>query len=341
MGDRQVTLKDVAEKAGVSTAVVSAAISGGTNNIRMSEATRERVERAIAETGYRVNHAAKSLSMSRSGVIAAVVPKIANPVFEFAIRGMHAAAEENGDVLMLADALWIEPGSQLMSRMAGTGMVDGFLVRSTHWGTETITELISRRIPFVILQTPVPRGHTSVWVDDVAGIATAAEHLLELGHRRVAMVGGPESATLGGPRVEGYLQALRAYGVPVEPPLVRPCGYDADIVGREVHALLGSEAPPTALIVDNIMVAQNAVAAVLDAGVRVPDDLSIVVYQDLPFADAMRPALTTVRMPLYEAGMRGYRTLRRMIDGARVRSAVVSTPRPRLIDRGSTASPHR
>lgn len=323
-------------RAGVSPAVVSAAMSGREHNIRMSEATRLRVERAIVETGYRANHAATALRRSRSGIIAAVVPKIANPVFELAIRGMHDAADEVGDVLLLADALWIEPGSGLMSRMAGTGMVDGFLVRSTEWGTETAAELTQRDIPFVMLQTPRPDANeTRIWLDDEAGISLATRHLLDLGHRKIALVGGPGYPPEPGPRVTGYLTALADYEVPIDHDLIRRTGFDPSVLGRTVYDVLSSPKRPTAMVIDNLTIASGAFAAIHDLGLRAPDDLSVVVYQDLPSADSMRPAPTTVQMPVYQAGLRGYRTLRRLIDGKRPRSGVVSTPKPKLIDRGS------
>ncbi|GAB3750885.1 LacI family DNA-binding transcriptional regulator [Microlunatus parietis] len=340
MVERHVTLKDVAKRAGVSTAVVSAAISGNATTIRMSEATRLRVERAVAETGYRVNHAAKSLRMSRSGIIAAVVPKIANPVFEYAIRGIQAAAEEAGDVLMLTDALWIKHGSHLMQRMVGTRMVDGFLVRSPQLGSETIEELTSRTIPYVILQTPAEDDQrTSVWVDDHAGIALATEHLLRLGHRRIALIGGPDQASYGGPRVAGYLDTLRSAGLRPDPRLVHRSGFDPHVVAQSAMAVLTGPEPPTAMIIDNVIAAPGALAAIVDLGLRVPEDLSVVAYQDLPIAGVLRPAPTTIRMPVYEAGVRGYRALRQLIDGKRARSALVKSPRPKLIDRGSTAPP--
>lgn len=331
------TIKDVAKRAGVSTAVVSAVISGARGNVRMSEATRLRVEQAIQDTGYRVNHAAKSLSLSRSGVIAAVVPKIANPVFELAIRGMHAAAEEHGDVLLLADALWIEPGSHLMSRIVGTGMVDGVLLRSNQWGNETAEELTKRSIPYVILQNPRPDDSVSVWIDDAAGIGLATTHLLGLGHRRIALVGGPVLPIASCARVDGYRSALRAAGVRFDRSLIKQVGYEPPDLTAATRELLGSARPPSALIIDNIVAAPGAIAALIDLGLRIPADLSIVVYQDLPIADAMRPAPSTVRMPVQQAGMRAYTTLRRMIDGRRVQSAVVTRPAPKLIDRGSTA----
>src|SRR5690606_14432966 len=198
-------------------------------------------------------------------------------------------------------------------------------------GSETIEELTSRTIPYVILQTPVEDdGRTSVWVDDHAGIGVATEHLLRLGHRRIALIGGPDQA-FGGPRVEGYLSRLRAAGVRPDPRLIHRSGFDPHTVAQSAMTVLTGPEPPTALIIDNVIAAPGALATIVDLGLRVPDDLSVVVYQDLPAADLMRPAPTTVRMPIYEAGVRGYRTLRRLIDGKRAGSALVKSPRPKLI----------
>jgi len=332
-----VTIKDVAKRAGVSPALVSAALGGASRTVRMSEATRLRVEQAVAETGYRANHAARSLSSSRTGVIAAVVPKIANPVFELAIRGMQAAAEEHGEVLMLADSMWIEPGTHLMSRMAGTGMVDGFLVRSTTWGSERSDELTRRGLPFVIMQTPGPDQPTSVWVDDQAGMYRAASHLTALGHRDIALVGGYAGIEQ---RAGGFRSALAEVGVRPHEDRIQLLGFDPEVIGAAVREIMTAPRPPTALVIDNVIAAPGATAALIDLGIRVPQDLSLVVYHDLPTADQLRPAPTTVRMPLAEAGRRGYLTLRKLINGQSASSAIVRRPGPKLIDRGSTAPLH-
>lgn len=330
-----VTIKDVAQRAGVSPSLVSAALGGSSRTVRMSEATRLRVEQAALETGYRANHAAKALRSSRTGIIAAVVPKIANPVFEMVIRGIQSAAEEHGDVLMLADSTWIEPGSHLMARMAGSGMVDGFLVRSTEWGSERSDELSRRGLPFVILQTPGTGLPTSVWVDDNAGVQLATSHLVSLGHRDVALVGGV--ADRGAARAAGYREAMAAAGLRVRTNRMHLVGFDPVIIDAVVRDLMGESRPPTAMVIDNVTAAPGALAALLDLGVRVPQDLSLVVYQDLPAADQLRPAPTTVRTPLAETGRRGYLTLREMINGRTAASSLVRRPAPKLIDRGSTA----
>ncbi len=329
-----VTIKDVAQRAGVSTAVVSAVLGGRSRTVRMSEATRQRVEQAIAETGYRANHAAQSLSRSRTGVIAAVVPRIANPVFEQVISGLQAEAEENGEVLLLADALWVEAGTHLMARMAGSGMVDGFLVRSTTWGSERVEEFTKRGLPFVILQTPGPDHPISVWADDRAGIALAARHLIALGHRDIMLVGGH------GGRAQGLVDELERAGLP-HGEAIAALGYDLDRTAATVRSVMSGDSPPTALVIDNIISAPGALAALQDLGIRVPEDLSIIVFHDLPIADHLRPAPTTVRMPMELVGRHAYRTLQRMISGEDVSSEVVDSPAPVLVDRGSTGPPPR
>lgn len=339
-----VTIKDVAQRAGVSTAVVSAVLGGRSRTVRMSEATRERVTQAIAEIGYSANHAAKSLSLSRTGVIAAVVPKIANPVFEYVIRGMHHAAESHGEVLMLADSMWIEPGTHLMGRMAGSGMVDGFLVRTAEWGSERTEEFTKRRLPFVVLNTPrspedgyPPDDMTRVWIDDHAGFHLLGSHLTGLGHRRIGYVGGPNS--LSGHRMAGLIDAMAEAGHTVDPGLMHGVGYDLDRIAQVAREVLTRPDRPTALVVDNVIAAPAVLAVAAELGLSVPEQLSIVAFQDLPAADWMRPAPTTVRMPLFETGIRAYEVLHALIAGEKASSEIVNDPVPELVDRGSTAPP--
>ena len=179
-------------------------------------------------------------------------------------------------------------------------------------------------------------NHVCVWVDDLAGIQAATSHLLRLGHRRIAMVGGPSAPFTTDTRGEGYRQAFTASGLtPPSDMIFR--GYLLADVHAAVMSLLGSSTPPTAIVVDNISTASALVAAVHDLGVRVPQDLSVIAYQDIPQADLYRPALTTVAMPLYEAGRRGYAMLQRMIAGQKGQSVVVRRPAPKIINRHSTA----
>jgi len=332
-----VTLRDVARRAGVSASVVSA-VTSGSKTVRMSAPTRERVEAAIAELGYRTNHAAKSLKMARTGIVSVIVPKLSNPVFAQTIAGIEDAAEESGDVVLVSDSDRIGPGTNLMHRLAGTGMADGFLVRSSRVGDATVDELKARGIPYVVLNGPPVDEHTCVWVDDRAGIDLATSALLDRGHRRIALVGGPVAMNAEDARAEGFRDAFTSRGLTPPRGGLHRIGYELTDVAREITDLLSTTNRPTAVVVDNITVAAAALAAAADAGLRVPQDLSIVGYHDVATAAFLRPAVTTVRMPVREAGERGFRALRDLIDGRRARSVIVRSPRPKLVLRDTVAS---
>lgn len=335
-----VTLRDVAERAGVSPAVVSAAISGGSSNVRMSEATRQRVHEAIRETGYRVNHAARSLRTKRTGVVSAVVPKLSNPVFEHVIRGIQDEVARDDGVLLLADADWLTPGSHLLSRLAGRGMTDGFLVRRAQLGDDTIDALTQMQVPCVVLAGPDGK-HPSIWVDDRAGIRCAVSHLLELGHRRIALVGGlalPPSHV--DTRHLGFIDAFDAAGIPAPTDLHRPVGYGHAEVRAAVSELIQHPDPPTAIVSDNVNAAPAVYFALAEAGVRVPDEMSVVAYHDVAAADSEWPPLTTVRMPLYDVGVQAAGMLRSLIAGQEEAGRIIEGG-AELVLRRSTAAASR
>ncbi len=333
-----VTQREVAARAGVSPSVVSAVLAGS-SSVRMSEETRRRIEQVIAETGYRTNHAARSLRQARSRIVSAVVPKLTNPIFNQVVAGIETAADLDDTMVIISDSERLAEGGTLLSRLVGTGMADGFLVRETTLGDETIAEFQRRGIPFVVLNGRGTRGHTSVWVDDTAGIAAATDHLLELGHRRIGLVGGPVHGTGTDDRRRGFDQAHAGRRRSVSVELVRPVGYEPEAIHAATRELLALRRRPTALVVDNAWVARAAVAAAIDHHVAIPDELSIITYHDIPTAEFDRPALSSVAMPLDEAGRQGYAVLRRMINGERPRSRVITDPAPRVIDRGSTRPP--
>ncbi|ASN22074.1 LacI family DNA-binding transcriptional regulator [Arthrobacter sp. YN] len=220
----------------------------------------------------------------------------------------------------------------------GTGMVDGFLVRFLTAAEENISIFQQRNVPCVVLNGPTDGVNVCVWVDDYRGIFVGTTHLLKLGHRRIAMLGGPPTPFTEDTRGAGFRDAFSARDLTPPPADAVVRGYDPTAIRSTVSQLMQSSEPPTAIIIDNIVAARGLIAAVADLGLRLPDDLSVVAYHDIPQADYYRPALTTIKMPLYEAGVKGYEVLQRMIAGEKVKSHIVRRPAPKIIDRGSTAA---
>lgn len=341
---RMVTMRDVAARAGVSVAVVSTVVSGRSGNVRISEATRQRVLHAVAETGYRRNHAARSLRSSQAGVIAVVVPKLTNPILATAIDQMQQLAQDQGLVLMLTDADWIMTNgkvSNLMTRLSGTGLVDGFIVRTTLIGDEAVADLTARGVPLVVLNEPFPgEDEVCVWVDDESGIRAAAGHLLELGHKRIAMIGGPKDApSLDSARYRGFRAALAEHGLLKSSPSIHAVGYGDSEIAETVHRLFQGRWPPTGLVVDNVVAAPAAIAALIDMGLRVPKDVSVIAYHDVHAAETMRPSLSTVQMPVGIAGRVAFETLLTLIRGEPAEASIITDPPPIVIQRQTTGPP--
>jgi len=270
--------------------------------------------------------------------VSAVVPKLSNPVFEHVIRGIQDQVSSDGGVLMLADAEWLTPDSHLLTRLAARGMTDGFLVRRAQLGDDTIDALEAMQVPCVVLAGP-DGTHPSVWVDDRAGIRCATSHLLALGHRRIALVGGLQlPAGRSDSRLLGFHDAFAEAGVAASADLHRPVGYAHPDIRRAVTELLATEQPPTAIVADNVTVAPAVYFALAEAGLRVPEDVSVVAYHDIATVDMMWPPLTTVRMPLREAGAQAARMLTTLIEGERAGGTILEGG-AELVARSSTAPP--
>ncbi|WP_232827428.1 LacI family DNA-binding transcriptional regulator [Jiangella endophytica] len=339
-------MREVAAKAGVSVAVVSAVVSGGSGNVRLSEETRQRVLRTVEATGYRRNHAARALRSSHAGVISVVIPRVTNAVLARAMEGMQQLAQDEGLVLMLTDANWIVADgkvSNLMTRLSGTGIVDGFIVRTTSVGNEAVADLTARGVPLVILHEPFPgHDHVCVWVDDEPGVRAAAEHLIELGHEHIAMIGGPRhDIPDDAARSRGFRAALAEHDLPLTSQSILAVGYGEAEIAAAIRKLFQAATPPTGIVVDNVVAAPAAMATVVDLGLRVPDDVSVIAYHDIDAAGLTRPSLSTVKMPVEEAGRKGLETLLRLIAGEPAESVLVSDPPPVVIQRQSTAPPSR
>lgn len=333
------TLKDVAAKAGVSIPVVSAYISGS-KSVRMSEATRQRVAAAIEEVGYVPNLAARSLRTTRTNVIAVVVPKLDNPALADLLKGIYARAADNGYVIMLGDAAQLTSGSRVLEHFSAQGTVDGFLVRrSTALPPEVVSDLARRGLPLVFLDQETDGDHHWLAPDDQGGFRAATDHLIALGHERIAFFGGPD-APFTRLRHQGYADAMAARGLPVLPPIRSSQdaqgGYEAFTAHLAGPIAGGSDEAPTALVVNNSMSATGVLAAAHDAGVPVPGRLSVVGYHDIATAQYVRPSLSTVRMPMYELGVAGVTMLHDVVNGVRVESRVLDDPAPLVVARESS-----
>src|SRR5690606_18938848 len=175
----------------------------GSRHVRTSAEVRERVLRTVAEMNYVPNHAARSLRLARSGLVAAVIPHLGNPVYADMLRGIQDAAESLGYVLILTEAYRVRPGSDLLRRLVDEGRADGFLVRSSH-ALQPFASMSRTKLPIVQLDAGRAARRAGVRLDNVAGARVATEHLLQLGHERLGFVGGLRDSGTDADRRRGF-----------------------------------------------------------------------------------------------------------------------------------------
>lgn len=331
----RVSITDVARHAGVTPAVVSRVLNGDPK-LQVRAETRDRVLTAARELDYTPSHAARALRHNRAGALGLAVHDMANPLYGEIILGAQRAAAEAGHVLLLADIDGLARGDQTVHRAVHGGAIDGLLLQRA--GTASDRKVIttaSTRIPTVLLND---RSTTlaSVALDDAGGTRLATQHLLDLGHTRVGhlKVGGTQRS---GARVRGWREALTRAGLPVDPSWLVAGGHTVESGQVGMRELLTTAGRLTAVVVGNVLAAIGALTAVREAGLRVPEDLSVIAFHDVPYAAHLVPSLTAVAMPLRELGAAAVTLLLERLGGAAPRQVVVRDPEPVLVLRGSTA----
>lgn len=334
---RRPTLTAVAERAGVSIATASKVL----NRHDVAPATRERVEAAVAELGYR-SPGARRVAVRRT--VEFLVDKLDSPYAMEVLRGVTLAAEE-ADVDVTVSRLRRGGGDRPESattwtrRLVSARRTGAIVVTGQVTGT-TYASIARARLPVVVvdplhLTTPelVSVGSTN-WT----GGRTATEHLLDLGHTRIAMIGGPEVSISAVARVDGYRSACQRAGVPVDPALVRHVAFDHDAARQAADTLLRLPDPPTAVVASSDAQALGVLEAARVLGVVVPRDLSVVGYDDTYVAAWTNPPLTSVHQPLHDIGRVALRTVVAMAEG-RVPDAHHIELATSLVVRCSTAPP--
>jgi LacI family transcriptional regulator len=333
-----VTLGDVAQAAGVSVSVVSRVLNDDPA-LRAREETRTRVRNAAALLNYTPNHAARSLRLSHADTIALVVPDVTNAIFSEMLRGVEDEASASSLQVLLGRAERLRPGSDYLRRLLGEGRVDGFVVQLRDDSDVLDFERsVADRLPVVLMHSRGSR-RGSVTVDDVRGARLATEHLVGLGHSEIAFVGGVRENQTARRRARGFSQAMAAAGIRRRTAWVLQSGYVPEQGRAAAHLLLAAERRPTAVVVANVNAALGFLLGARECGLTIPDQLSVVAIHDHWVAALVTPALTTVRMPLYEMGRTGVRLLTEKMAGINPADVLLVDPPPELLVRGSTGPP--
>jgi LacI family transcriptional regulator len=334
--DRPLTLAEVAAAAGVSVPTVSKVIN---QRADVAPATRERVQRVLTEHGYVVNRAGRSLRLGKSRQID-VISQDLDSYYAFQIlRGIQDALQST-DVRAVLASTHDQRSRELqwIQRLAD-GSTDGAILILADRTSLHLQELRRRGVPFVVVDQAGELGpdDLSVSATNASGAKAATEYLLSLGHRRIAAQLGPADFPSTRARLEGYSTALMAAGLPIDGSLIRYGDWQAAGAIAETQHLLTLPDRPTAIFAGNDNQALGVYRALYQHGMRVPDDMSVVGFDDLPYAALITPALTTVRQPLLEMGRVATTMLRRLIAGDEVESVRVELATP-LIVRESCAT---
>jgi LacI family transcriptional regulator len=328
------TMRDVAEKAGVSVTSVSHVV----NETRpVSDELRARVIAAMRELGYRPNRLARGLRRGETFTLGLIMPDIASPFFCEMARCIEDAGFERGYSVLLCNSDQRLDKELAYARSLVEAQADGILYIAASPSTEAVELVLANGIAVVVMGRELPGlALDSVVLDNVAGGRMATQHLVQLGHRRIACVGSRSNGEPFGGRVEGYRQALAAEGASVAGPLV----VQGILRGRGeydgIRELLSGRDRPTALFACNDKRAIYALKVAPSLGVWVPSDLSIVGFDDISMASLTRPALTTLAQPRKEMGEMAVSMLLERIQDPDLppRSKVLA---PKLVVRESTA----
>ncbi|MGZ8438489.1 MAG: LacI family DNA-binding transcriptional regulator [Candidatus Limnocylindrales bacterium] len=312
------TISDVAKLAGVSAMTVSRVIN---NSGYIGRETRSRVEAAVAELAYVPNALGRQLRSKRTKMLALVLTDIMNPFFTTIARGVEDVARGQGFSVVFCNTDESEAEEARYLLMLVQRQVDGVLLVPASTSGKSLRMLSSHTMPVVVLDRRIrSRKADSVRSDSEAGAHTLTKHLIGLGHRRIAMLTGRRSVSTSIDRVAGYRMAMAEAGLEVDDDLVRFGAYnygDFDQVdgSRMAREVLAADPRPTAIFAANNFIAFGAIRAIREAGLRMPEDMSVVAFDDLPTAWLSDPFLTVVDQPAYEIGRRGAELLLARLDG--------------------------
>jgi DNA-binding LacI/PurR family transcriptional regulator len=331
------TIRDVAERAGVSRQTVSRVING---KPEVSPQTRLRVLGVIEELGYRPSAVARSMVTGRTCLLGCISPNLVDYTFACMIENAQAEARRLGYFVLTGSAPAVADVEPLLEEMLNRH-IDGLLVMNPHADERYrfVLPLVKRGLPIAYLNDrPREEPVSSVRCDDVDGGYQATRYLIGLGHRAIATIHGPTRETCTTDRLLGYRQALAEAGLKVDPALVVEGDWSPESGHRAVQRLLASQRPFTAIFAQNDRMAIGAIRALQDAGLGVPEDVSVIGFDDIPLAAYCHPPLTTLYQPMEECGRRAVRLLVETIGNPH-RSPEQVLLRARLVERGSCAPP--
>jgi len=334
-----VRLKDIARHAGVSVMTVSKALRDEPD---VSAATKARIKALAQQMGYVPDSSAQGLRNRTSKLFGLVIPSSTDPIFARIVYAIEERAHELGYDILLAHTLNKPDREEACIRRLLSRRVDGLFVSPVYRfeaEARIYSEVLARQIPTVLIGPPAPfcKSFASVDTDEQVASYTATQHLLKLGHKRIAYLTGPPVAPWAHERFEGFRRAMREAGLDVDDRLVFQAGNTLEDGTKATLQMLNEACDATAIQAVNDLVAIGCAEALFSQGLRIPEDLSLVGFGNILTAEYFRVPLTTMRQPKLRLGMAAVEMMMSLIRGEKVQSRRLSAE---LIERKSSAPPH-
>ena len=327
----------VAERARVSTATVSRVING---TATVSPKTAERVRDAIEALHFYPDISARTLGSGRSGLYGLIISDITNPYFPELVKAFEDIAVEHGQDVLIANTDYDPKRMELCVIRMLQRKVDGVAIMTSEMDDRLIHKFSHRQIPTIFMDTPKGmKGVSSVRVDYASGVKQAMEHLFGLGHQRVAFISGPLSLSSARIRARAFTRSLRQHGLHAEPRLMQEANHRVEGGHAAMRDILNSGKPPSAVLASNDLTAIGAMGAIREAGLRIPEDISVIGFDDIALSAYTQPALTTLHVPRRELAATAFRSLLRDRDDLTPQTHAKREHiiQPRLVIRHSTA----
>jgi len=312
---KELTLEDIAQLVGVHRSTVSRVINGSP---RVSPEVRDRVLQVIRETGYQPNAAARTLASQRSWMIGLVLPRsvsvfFTDPYFPHLTQGIAFGCNNHDYTLCLFLVGNKEDEEKILPRLSRRGMLDGILIQSGTPDDKLIDQLNASSIPSAMIGRPNnPEGLSFIDVDNVKAAEIATDHLINLGYHRIATITGPIGSTVTADRLEGYRKSLEKNGRALEKALIEPGNFSEIDAYNAMKVLL--ERQPDAVFAASDIMAAGAIRAVKEVGLRIPEDIAFVGFDDIPLGGLSTVPLTTIRQPITKFGVKAVELLIDLIE---------------------------
>ncbi|MBN1285530.1 MAG: LacI family DNA-binding transcriptional regulator [Anaerolineae bacterium] len=332
------TIKDVAKRAGVSLSTVSRVLNG---HPYVADELRSRVLDAIEALNYRPNRVAQRLRAARSHLVGVIFSDVKNPFYTLVLSGIEHILSEQGLSVLISNSNTNQDREDNFTALMLAEEVAGLIVAPVQEDSPVLAEVVQNGLPVAVIDRRMcGLSVDTVLADNQSGACMAIRHLIQLGHRRIAILNGPQRLTSGRERYAGFLQAMGEAGLDIDPGLVWYGDYQMESGYTLTRELLRLPQPPTALFVANNLMTIGVLNAIHEAGCNIPEDLAVIGFDDVPWAVSLNPPLTTVAQPSFEIGVRAARLLLDRI-AAPDRPACTTVLQTRLMVRASCGAAGR